>query len=267
MSTRLAVAQLDVSLGDVSANEARARRAVEDAAAEGADLVVFPELQLSGYALQGAQGDTATLPSELSRVAGTSSALLGFHERNGSATYDSAGYVEAGRVLHVQRKVCLVGYPPFSEDLVFTPGQGVRAFDTSLGRVAVLVCNDAWQPAFPLVAVQDGARLLLVPSASSTAVADVERYWRDLTRFYAQMLQCFVVFANRVGAEGELSFWGGSHVVDPRGRIVAEAPRDEESLLVVDVELDDVDACRRELPIADPRQLAVLRAELERLGA
>src|SRR5438270_927101 len=120
----------------------------------------------------------------------------------------------------------------------------LRAFDTRLGRVAVLICNDAWQPFLPTFAAQGGAELLLVPAASSTAVPEAEPYWRELTRFYARMLECYVVFVNRVGEEAGFTFWGGSHVVDPLGAVVTEAPRLEESLLFADIDLGRV-AVRR----------------------
>jgi predicted amidohydrolase len=265
MATRIALAQVDVRLGDVPANEARARAALEDAAAHGAELVVFPELQLSGYTLGGTERETATGVDALPVLGDGPAALFGFHERDGSAAYNSAAYVEAGRVVHVHRKLRLVDYGPFDERLAFVPGDTLRAFDTSVGRVATLICNDAWQPALPWLAVEDGARVLLIPAASSTFMPEVERYWHDLTRFYAQMLECFVVFVNRVGEEQGLTFRGGSHVVDPHGVVVAEAPRFEEDLLVVDIDLDHVEERRRAMPFVEDQRVDVLRAELGRL--
>lgn len=268
MPTRIAVAQVDVTLGDVAANEARARRALAESVDHRAELVVFPELQLSGYALGSVEHETATRPDELLGLCAEtgSAALLGFHEQNGSARFNSAAFVDQGSLVHVHRKLYLTGYEPFAETAVFSPGGSLRAFDTGIGRVAILICSDAWQPALPVVAVQDGAEILLIPSASPTVVPHVERYWRDLTRFYAQMLECYVVFANRVGEEGGFRFWGGSHVVDPLGTVVAEAPRFEEALLVADIDLAQVRARRAELPLLDDPRLDLLRDELGRLA-
>jgi predicted amidohydrolase len=159
-----------------------------------------------------------------------------------------------------------VQYLDFEERSLFEPGETLRAFDTAAGRVATLICNDAWQTALPFIAVQDGAQILFVPSASSTSVPEAERYWRDLTRCYAQLLECYVVFVNRVGEEEGFTFWGGSHVVDPRGEVIAEAPRLEESLLVVDLDLEHVATRRRELPLLGEPRLDLLRAELDRLA-
>jgi predicted amidohydrolase len=130
----------------------------------------------------------------------------------------------------------------------------------------VLICNDAWQPFLPTFAAQGGAELLLVPAASSTAVPEAEPYWRELTRFYARMLECYVVFVNRVGEDAGFTFWGGSHVVDPLGEVVAEAPRFDESLLFANVDLERVAARRRELPLLGEMRPELLRDELQRVA-
>jgi predicted amidohydrolase len=245
---------------------ARARNAVTEARTQEAQLVVFPELQLSGYALAAADGETAIGADRAAAIADGVSALVGFHERDGERRYSSAVYAEAGSALHVQRKLYLPAYAPFEEDTRFDSGETLRAFDTALGRVAVLICNDAWQPFLATFAAQGGAELLLIPAASSTAIPEAEPYWRELTRFYARMLQCYVVFVNRVGLEAGFTFWGGSHVVDPLGEIVVEAPRLDESLVLADVDLERVAARRRELPLLGELRPGLLRDELERIA-
>jgi predicted amidohydrolase len=263
---RIALAQVDSRYGDLDANAERARSAVAEARAGGADLVVFPELQLTGYGL-GAEHDDASTAAAAASVAEGVAAVVGFNESDGEKRYNSAVYVENGGPLHVQRKIHLVDYPPWDEDVHFSPGEALSAFDTALGRTAMLICNDAWQPLLPVLAVQGGADVLLFPSASATTMPDVDQYWRGLTTFYARMLQCYVVFVNRVGTEGDFTFWGGSHVVDPLGDVVAEAPGFEESVLLVDLDLDRVAARRRELPLVGGLRPELLRAELERLTA
>src|SRR5437762_7419721 len=227
---RLALAQLDARLESMA-------EALAEARAGGADLVVFPELYVK---------DRARTADEIAALAAAGpAAVVGFDEHG----YNSAAYVDSGTVVHVQRKVYLCDYPPFDEDERFVPGDELRAFDTPFCRVATLICNDMWQPFLPVLAVWDGAQVLLVPSASSTAMPDVEEYWRELTRFYARMLQCYVVYVNRVGEEPGFTFWGGSHVVDPFGDVVAEAPRSAETLLFADLDVSMVEERRRELPL------------------
>jgi predicted amidohydrolase len=262
---RLALAQLDARLGDVEANGERARGAIAEATAVGADLVVFPELFLSGYALRGVEQETARSAEEIAALV-RGPALVGFHEKGEPHGYDSAAFVAGGEVVHVHRKLYLVEYEPFGETRLFVPGSELRAFDTSLGRLGTLVCNDAWQPFLPFIAAQDGARVLLVPSCSSTAVPEAEEYWRELTRFHARMLQCFVVFVNRVGNEGAFTFWGGSHVIGPDGSTLVEGPCFEEALLYADLDLAQVEARREELPVVGDPRLDLLLTELDRLG-
>lgn len=265
---RVALAQVDCRLGDLDANARHAREFIDGARAEKADLVVFPELQLTGYALGRVDADTALAADDLHARLGApdTAALVGFRERDGSNTYNSAAYLERGSPVHVHRKLYLPHYLIFEEANLFAPGSAMRAFDTALGRLAVLICNDAWQPFLPFIAVQDGARVLLLPSASSTAVPEAEQYWRDLTGFYARMLQCYVVFVNRVGDEAGLIFWGGSHVVDPTGEVIAEAPRLEEALVFADLDLELVEQRRRALPLLREPRLDLLRSELARLS-
>lgn len=266
---RIALAQLDAGLGALETNAERVREAVAAARDVGADLVVFPELFLSGYALAEAKTPTALSADEARELvaapADGPALLLGFHERAGSRTYNSAAYIERGRLVHVHRKVALVDYAPFDEGQFYAPGEELRAFTSGSARLGTLVCNDFWQPALPFVVVHDGAQVLLVPSCSSTAVPGVEASWRALTSVYARVLQCYVVFVNRVGDEGGFTFWGGSHAVDPRGEVVAEAPRLEPALVVADVDLTLVAEERERLPLLAAPRLEVVRAELDRL--
>jgi predicted amidohydrolase len=264
---QIALAQLDCRLGELETNTERVRETIAAASADGADLVVFPELQLSGYAVGNGGPDASCSAAEAAEAAESTAALIGFHEREGDTRYNSAVYAENRAPVHVHRKLYLVDYPPFEEDSRFEPGEAMRAFDAALGRMAVLICNDAWQPVLPSLAAYDGAEILLIPSCSSTAVPEAEPYWRELTRFYARMLECWVVFVNRVGEEAGFAYWGGSHVVDPWGEMVAEAPRHEEALVLAEVDVDRVAARRRELPPAADRRLDLLQTELARLAS
>jgi predicted amidohydrolase len=267
---RIALAQLDGKLGDIRANADRVHTAVAEANAGGAELVVFPELYLSGYALGEISHGTAYTAAEtfplVALEADDPATLLGFHERCGDQTYNSAAYFERGRVLHVHRKLHLVDYAPFDEDRLYAPGHELRAFTSAGGRVATLICNDCWHPALPFLAVQDGAAVLLVPASSSTELSNVDDDWAALTRFYARMLQCYFVFVNRVGVEGRFRFWGGSHVVGPRGDLVAEAPHFEEAITVADIDLKLVADERARLPLTRAPRFELIRTELERLA-
>jgi predicted amidohydrolase len=271
---RVALVQSHPVLGDLDANAAAAQEAIEEATAGGAGLVVFPELALTGYAVGEVDGDLTRRASDpvllgLAAAAGDAGVLIGFHEDGGRSNYNAAAYYEGGRLVHVHRKLYLPNYGIFDERKYFSPGQTMRAFATRWGGMATLICNDAWQPQLPFLAVQDGAQVLLVPTASAQSLFpqhyDAVEYWRDLTRFYGRMYQSYVVFVNRVGVEGDLHFWGGSHVVDPWGEVVAAAPEEREALVYADLDLDRVRHRRREVPLVREARLALLEREIRRL--
>src|SRR3954454_23633343 len=268
---RVALAQGDCALGDVAENTGRVREALARATAESADLVVFPELALSGYSL-GHVAEDVSRAVEDEEVAGLvadagAGLVLGFAQAGRLHTYNSALYAEAGRVRHVHRKLYLPTYDIWEERKHFTPGAAMRAFDTPFGRMAILLCADAWQPALAVLAVQDGARVLIVPANSTERRADIVEQWHDITRFYARTLQCYVVFVNRVGVEPDLRFWGGSHVYGPEGELVAEAPEDEPALVTADIDLAAVRRVRRAMPLLKEARLGLLSREVERLAA
>ena len=273
---RVALAQVDCALGDVAENARRAHEAIARARDEGADLVVFPELSLTGYALGAVTEDVAiTLDDPL--IAGLAAetdgiaAVVGCVESGRVHTYNSALFLDGGAIVHVQRKTHLPTYGRWEEHKHFSPGPALRAFDSRLGRTALLICNDAWQAPLAYVAAHDGARLLIVTAASSlehadgTDPAELERDWGDLLRFHARFLQAWVVFVNRAGKEGGVTFWGGSRIVDPWGRIVAQAPRAEEALVHADLDVTAVRRRRRELPLLKEPRLGLIRREIDRL--
>ncbi len=273
---RVALAQIDCVLGDTEENLRRAKEVVTEARERGADLTVFPELSLSGYAL-GELSDDAAIEAQsepitsLAEAAGEMGVVVGFcEEGRGFQTYNSAAYLEGGSVRHVHRKLYLPNYRIYEERKHYNPGQSMRAFDTRCGRMAILICNDAWQLFLPFIAVQDDAQVLIIPADSGSypypELLDTKDYWRGITRFYARMLESYVVFVNRVGKQDELVFWGYSHVVDPWGTVVAEGPLHEESLVTADIDLGDVRRRRREVPLVKEARLALLARELNRLA-
>ncbi|MBA4115841.1 MAG: amidohydrolase [Rubrobacter sp.] len=272
---RVALAQIAPVLGDIRANFQRAMEVIAEAKGLGADLVVFPELSLTGYTL-GQVSEEVSIDVEDERVtslveaAGETSLVISFHEDDGSLrTYNSAAYFEDGSLVRLHRKLYLPTYGIFEERKHFSPGQTMRAFGTKFGRMAILICNDAWQPALGFLAVQDGARVLLIPTSSADSRfpgdMDTTQYWYDITRFYARMLECYVVFTNRVGTEGELAFWGSSHVMDPLGNVVAEAPLYKEALITADLDIQSVLRRRRKIPLLREARLGLLSKELGRL--
>jgi len=273
---RVALAQTDSILGNTEENLRKAREVVAEARNRGADLTIFPELSLSGYALEELDDDVAIEAqseaiTSLADAAGEMAVVVGFcEEGRGFQTYNSAAYLEGGVLRHLHRKLYLPNYRIYEERKHYNPGQSMRAFDTRFGRMAILICNDAWQPFLPFIAVQDGAQVLIIPADSGSyphaELLDTRDYWRGITRFYARMLESYVIFVNRVGRQDGLVFWGYSHAVDPWGTVVAEGPLHEEALLTADIDLADVRRRRREVPLVKEARLALLAKELNRLA-
>ncbi|MFG2139079.1 nitrilase-related carbon-nitrogen hydrolase [Streptomyces sp. NPDC048650] len=273
---RIALAQTDCVLGEVPENFATAREQVMQAAEQGADLVVFPELSLHGYHLGALKRDSAIEARdprllELSTLG--PDVLVGFHEHTSLRAYNTAAHYAEGAMLHAHRKLYLPNYLAWEERKHVSPGQSLRAYDltksASGGRGATLVCNDAWQPVLPWLAVQDGAEVLFVPTNSAASLdpeaMDTGIYWDTLLSYTARMLQCWVVFVNRVGNEHGATFWGGSRVVDPRGMVVAQAPKWEPALVTVDIDPAEARRQRRAVPLVAEARLGLVDRVVRRL--
>jgi predicted amidohydrolase len=263
---------MDSLIGDVEANLRQISELMTEANRQGADLTVFPELTTHGYALGQIPSDRS-LSARDKRIAefsrGHSDVLAGFLEDGGVRTYNAAAYLSQGEVTHLQRKLYLPNYLVWEERKHASPGQSLRAFDGPYARTATLICNDAWQPMLPWLAAQDGAELLLVPANSAAGLGpenfDTIEYWHQLLVFIARMQQCWVVFVNRVGTEAGFRFWGGSRILDPLGRVVAEAPLWEPALVTADIDVAAARRRRREVPLLADARLSFIEREVRRL--
>ncbi|NGN64134.1 amidohydrolase [Streptomyces sp. A7024] len=272
---RIALAQTDSTLGDVEGNLEVHREQIAQAAAQNADLVVFPELSVNGYHLGALRQDTSLElkdPRLLELSSQGPGVVAGFHEHTSLRAYNTSAYYAAGDVVHAHRKLYLPNYLAWEERKHVSPGQSMRAFDLPTvagGRAATLICNDAWQPVIPWTAVQDGAEVLFIPVNSAASLdpesMDTERYWDTLLSYTAIMLQCWVVMVNRVGNEHGASFWGGSRVIDPRGNVVAQAPKWEPALVTVDIDVHEARRNRRAVPLVAEARLGLVAREVRRL--
>ena len=281
MSTavRVAIAQCAPALGAFERNVALHREWVGKARSAGAGLVIFPELALTGYYLKDLAGDVAVGRDgpelapirELSREIDVST---GFVERAGDGRlYIAQGYFSRGRLTHVHRKVYLPTYGIFDDGRYFAPGDRFDTFDTALGRGGIAICEDFWHLSVPYLLATDGALTLFCPSASpGRGIAEggdlgTAESCRLMDRYYAQYLTSFVVFANRVGHEDGIGFWGGSEVVAPDGSVLARGPDFDAALVVADCDpaLAQRERVRNPL-LRDERPSLVLEHLARRLG-
>ncbi len=275
----VALAQCAPALGAFDRNVEMHRDWVGRARDAGAALVVFPELALTGYYLKDLAGDLA-VPADgaaLEPIRALSSDLdvcTGFVERApDSRLYIAQGYFAGGALLHVHRKAYLPTYGIFDDGRYFAAGDRFEAFDGALGRMGIAVCEDFWHVSAPYLLATAGAIALLCPSSSpGRGVAEggdlgTAESCHLMDRFYAQYLTAFVVFANRVGHEDGIGFWGGSEIVAPDGSVLARGPEFEEALVVADCDPALAHRERMRNPLLrDEREALVLQHLARRLG-
>jgi predicted amidohydrolase len=275
---KVAIAQIAPALGDVARNAKMHGEWIGKARRKGADLILFPELSLTGYLLQDLVQDLAleVESSPIRRLARQSkdiAILAGFAERSErNVYYNSAALFEGGRLTHLHRKVYLPTYGMFDEGRYFGCGDRFRVHASArLGRVGVLVCEDAWHLSASYLLAQGGADLICVPSAGPVRGmrrgADLasRSAWRDLCKVSAQFHTVYVLLANRVGHEDGWTYSGGSLAVDPRGKVIAEAGPDQEELLLVDVKQARLREARGHVPLLRDERPHLVARELDRL--
>lgn len=292
-SIRVALAQIAPKLGLTQANLAAHLTLLGQAREQGIELLVFPELSLMGYQLKDLANELALPVGELcSAFSGLGrgpaiEVVVGFMERaeSGPATNSQAHLRldEHGRatLLHVHQKLNLPTYGMFEEERFFAKGHTLRAYDSPLlGRSGMLICEDLWHPANPLILALDGpglhgARVLIVASDSpARGVLGLDRSepenaekWDLLARYTALTCNCAVLVAQRVGVEDGLVFTGGSEIVLPGGQLLARAALFSEELLVGDLPLEVSLKRQRATPFAGPEEdFERLRRELLRIG-
>jgi len=235
---RLAVYQGPGASGDVPANLATIRRVAARAAAEGARLAVFPELFTTGYNLGARLRELAEpVPGPSLDAIGATAAdagvaiLTGFCERDGARLFNSAVLVgRDGSLRTVHRKCHLFGG---MEGELFTPGDALAVVEVERLRIGILICYDVEFPEAVRALVLAGAELVAVPT---TLMAPNEVVARALLPARATENQVFVAYANRTGSEGGLAYVGQSCIVGPDGADLARAGRDEERLLLADLD-------------------------------
>jgi predicted amidohydrolase len=278
---RVALAQIAPRLGDLEGNLDLVAQRAADAAAQRADLVVFPELALTGYLLQDLVPEVAMRADDPRLLAlgadlpGTLVAV-GFVEETRAHRYCNAvALLRDGELIGLHRKVYLPTYGLFDEGRFTRPGHQIRTADVGdpLRRIGLSVCEDFWHPFVPMLQAQDGALLLVNVAAgparapgSAAGLAAIAS-WHRMQETYALLGTVAVAFCNRVGNEEGLTFWGGSRLLGPDGAVIVEAPLYEEALVVGVLETDDLRMQRYSLPIMADERLELVRREIDRIIA
>ena len=238
---RLALAQINTTVGDLDGNRERILSGLADAKAAGADVVLFPELAITGYPPE----DLLLRPSfihaaeaSLAQVAREARGIVVFvgTPQLDRDLYNACAVCAAGEVKAIYRKRFLPNYGVFDEHRYFAPGRDLFLLEHGEVLIGPTVCEDIWQPGPPATDLAlAGAQLIVNISASPFHVGK-EREREQMLQTRARDNVCYVAFVNAVGAQDELVFDGHSVVLDDEGEVIARAPGFEEALLVVDIE-------------------------------
>ena len=274
--TRIAIAQCAPALGAFKRNMAMHQEWIGRARSGKADLVVFPELSLTGYYLKDLASEVACAADDarLQPLADASrdiDVMAGFVERGRDARLHIAqGYWSKGSLVHVHRKVYLPTYGIFDDGRYFGSGDRFDTFASAAGPSGIAICEDLWHMSVPYLYGATGATVVFCPSASpGRGVAEggdlgTAESCRLMDRFYAMYLTMYVVFANRVGHEDGVAFWGGSEVVAPDGAVVARAADFGEELLFAEIDPDLVARERDRNPLIRDERPDLVIAQLMR---
>jgi len=237
------------------------------ASGEGADLVLFPETSTAGYFLEGGVLEASLTKEKLAYelwgrlkdgLDRPVDMALGFYEIADGILYNSAAYLEftpdGVRINGVYRKIFLPTYGVFDEERFVSRGRDLAIIETRFGRLALLICEDIWHSVMPMLCAVRGAQMLLVPAASPArgfSGAEIENHerYRRLFRAVSEEHAVYVINSQLIGFEGGKGFIGGSMVVDPFGKVIAEAPIAEPQLLIADIDLDLVGIARAQSPL------------------
>jgi len=271
---RVALVQIAPRLADRQRNLALHLEKIAAARQQRADLVIFPELSLTGYFVRDMVPEVAirrTAPEiqQLLQAAGPAALVAGFIEESPRHRfYNAALFAEEGRIVHLHRKVYLPTYGLFDEQRYFAAGERIEAFDTArFGRVGMLICEDFWHLSAAAIMQAEEVDLLICVANSPARGIDgptiriAEAYDR-MARTFAQLLGAVVIVVNRVGFEDGLCFWGGSRIAGPDGHLVAEAPMLDEALTLGTIDLAELRRQRLITPLGRDERLLLTIEEL-----
>jgi NAD+ synthase (glutamine-hydrolysing) len=254
---RLALGQIDPTVGDIHGNAGLALKTMQEAEEAGADLLALPELALTGYPPEDLLYKTSFVEEnlealeELARASGRTATILGFVDSRDSL-YNAAALIQGGRVAGVYHKQLLPNYGVFDEARYFAPGSGLLLARVAGVRVGVAICEDAWYPEGPVLALGvAGAELVVVINASPYHMAKGEQR-RAMLATRAEDAGVALAYVNMVGGQDELVFDGESMVFGPTGQLLARAAQFREDLLLVDLEEEELLRAR----LRDPRRRA-----------
>lgn len=255
---KIALAQVSTRIGDVKANKEKHIEYIERARSEGADIIVFPELSLTGYLLKDVAYEVPRACSEaieeIKQACRNVCAVIGLvREVRPGIIQNAAAVIGDGEIECIIPKFYLPTYGLFEEARYFMPGDPLRDLKIFEGKFGVLICEDLWHPEPAEALVRLGAEVLVCIASSPLRGLNnpvegkpwIDHAWTSILNATALIHSVHVVFVNRAGPEDEEFFWGGSRVVGPNGVELARCKDMEEDFRVCEIDLSDNARARR----------------------
>jgi predicted amidohydrolase len=249
MKYKIALAQIDSVLGNVEKNIEKHSEYIEKAIGNDINLILFPELSLTGYVLRDLNYEVSINPFKsdiLSKIKKLSNhidiVLGGVEEGDDYGLYNSAFLFSEGECKFVHRKIYLPTYGLFEEQRYFSTGKEVNSIQTKIGKIGILICEDFWHVPLPYILAKQGVNIILGLSSSPTRISpnDTELKQYEVNsgfhRTYANLLSTYIAWCNRVGFEEGMNYWGGSEIVLPGGEVLKSGKLFDEDFLTGEID-------------------------------
>ena len=275
---RVGLAQIAPTLGRLGRNIDLHLELMERAQQENIDLLLFPELSLTGYTLKDLTEDIAVRPDdskEFERLVSASrgfSTVFGFiEEKERGLFYNSAAFVSNQKVNHIHRKVFLPTYGLFEEGKFYAQGKNVHTFDTSFGKTGMLICYDFLHFGACYLLLAGGAEFIIAISAAPGRGQDEDDRWASSSMWelmgetLSRFTTSFVFYCNRAGFEEGISFAGGSFVFSPFGKIIGRAAYAERDFLICEIDPADIAQARKKRFYKRDDRPEIISAALQRI--
>ncbi len=275
-TVKIALAQISSKFGDVAHNIEKHLDYASKAKNQGADIVVFPELGLTGYNLRDLAWEISLKADgkELGAIKKTSkdiAIVCSFpHMCDDHLPRIASAFVCGGEFLHIYHKVHLPTQGMFEELRYFAPGKCIRAFDTPFGRFGHIICRDVWHPEQTFVLATDGAEAILICSAIPARSLRPDGYaiqksFETTCTNTASSNQLFLVSCNKVGFEDGTPFLGNSIALSPTGRILGRLPELDETMGIFELNGPELARARAKTALFRESKPELIKSELERI--
>jgi len=267
-------------LGNIKKNLDLHLQTIEKARKAGVDLLVFPELSLTGYKLRDLVETVAVDPEKAREIRALKARskdialVFGFVEERPAEKglfYNSAAFCAEGRILHIHRKVFLPTFGLFEEARFFAPGRNFRTFDTPWGKMGLLICRDFLHYNASYLLYAGGAETMIAISAapgrglSGDKGFASSRMWELMGEAMGRFSQAFVLYCNRVGIEDGVVFAGGSFIFNPMGERLSQAAYFEPELVIREIDMNEVRKARKNWPFKRDDKPEVTLEALQRI--